>query len=322
MAVKKGTAHNDKINGTSAADSIFGFAGIDTLSGGVGNDTIDGGKGGDFLSGSAGRDVLKGSDGDDVLGGAGRASFIGGSFQVRAAKTTLQGLGNDTLMGGNGNDVFIGDPGADRINGGKGTDVVFYLFSPVGVNIELGFAGHNGFAQGDVVTGVEFLAGSLLNDTVGGSGTVSIFGSDGDDIVFGRDGAQTLDGGEGHDFLQGLGGADRLSGGAGNDNFEYFSVSDSGLTSNNSDVITDFSQVQGDKIDLFFIDAEILQGGDQQFIFTGTVGSTLDIGYIEFQKFNNQTHVFLSIGGDGTTNFVSEIIIQGLFDLTINDFVL
>jgi len=65
-------------------------------------------------------------------------------------------------------------------------------------------------------------------------------------------------------MLYGEFGADRLEGGSGADHFVYQKLSDSTF-SGEQDIITDFSQLELDKIDLIAIDANILIGGDQAF---------------------------------------------------------
>ena len=54
----------------------------------------------------------------------------------------------------------------------------------------------------------------------------------------------------GADRLIGHGGADVLTGGAGADRFVYLDRSDSGTSPDSEDQITDFSQSEGDRIDL------------------------------------------------------------------------
>ena len=66
MAIKRGNAKRNKINGTNGNDSLFGFGGNDTLNGRNGNDKLFGGSGNDVLNGGAGNDILKGGSGNDT----------------------------------------------------------------------------------------------------------------------------------------------------------------------------------------------------------------------------------------------------------------
>ncbi|MBX9455825.1 MAG: M10 family metallopeptidase C-terminal domain-containing protein [Rhizobium sp.] len=85
----------------------------------------------------------------------------------------------------------------------------------------------------------------------GFSGNDRLIGGFGDDVLQGDDGDDTLIGGFG---------ADTMTGGLGSDVFAYKNSGDSGEQS--ADRITDFSQAEGDKIDLsslgfFDFDGEI-----------------------------------------------------------------
>ena len=66
--------------------------------------------------------------------------------------------------------------------------------------------------------------------------------------VTGGAGANTITGGSGNDIITGGGGADILTGGLGADQFLYAHAADS--TVNVMDHITDFTQAQGDQINL------------------------------------------------------------------------
>ena len=76
--------------------------------------------------------------------------------------------------------------------------------------------------------------GRAGNDTIiGGADNDRLFGSGGDDI---------LNGGDGEDTLQGGSGADTLTGGSKADVFKF------ALMTDGTDIITDFSSTEGDKI--------------------------------------------------------------------------
>lgn len=186
---------------------------------------LDGGLGNDTLTGHAGRDLLHGQGGNDaVLGGGGDDEVTGGS-------------GNDTVRGQAGNDTVAGDAGDDLIDGGVGSDLLDEF-------AETNFTLLNGSATGmgnDVLQGIEeaaivgsfndnrldasgfsgtvTLEGHEGNDVLIGSGFVDLLlGHEGNDVIYGRSGNDIMRGGDGNDSLLGEAGNDLLSGGSGDDN--------------------------------------------------------------------------------------------------------
>lgn len=107
MAIREGTAGNDRLVGTAARDVMEGKGGNDTLFGLGGNDVMDGDAGNDVLYGGAGNDDMQGGLGADQLFGGLGADILSGD------------QGNDIMNGGAGNDRFVFDRGEgdDRING-------------------------------------------------------------------------------------------------------------------------------------------------------------------------------------------------------------
>ena len=164
---------------------------------------ISGGSGDDLLKGGAGNDSLSGDDGNDRL---------------------IGGAGNDTLVGGAGADVLEGGAGKDLIQGGDGFDQITYENSSAGVKLTPiagqpgSYAGSGGEAEGDTISGVEYLIGSHYADTLQGD---QVNGN----VIDGLDGNDVLIGGQGNDYLLGGGGADILLGGAGEDGTSYLASS-------------------------------------------------------------------------------------------------
>ena len=149
------------------------------------------------ITGTQLNDTITGDDGDNILDGQ---------------------AGTDTIEGGNGNDTLEGGAGADTLDGGAGEDTADYGSSDVAVNVALGVFAIGGHSEGDVLTGIEHLAGSSFVDFLqGDSGSNTLDGRGGDDLLVGGGGVDYLIGGAGFDILDGSGGADTLDGGADKD---------------------------------------------------------------------------------------------------------
>ncbi|MFC3612451.1 calcium-binding protein [Lutimaribacter marinistellae] len=218
------------------SEVIPGGPGNDTISGNGGDDTITGAGGNDVLVGQAGRDILDGGTGLDQVvyyrdGGprgvdvnltTGVALDTWGDQDILRSiewlfgslnnDTIIGSAGQDTLHGWNGNDLInglagedqlVGGAGNDTMNGGAGLDRAVYFRDggarAINVNLTTGQVTDT-YGNIDRLSGIEWVYGSSLNDTMQGSGA-----------------ADTLDGWEGNDFVSGLGGDDLLVGKAGND---------------------------------------------------------------------------------------------------------
>ena len=116
----------------------------------------------------------------------------------------------------------------------------------------------NGSLENDLLLGTarkEWLFGSDGDDIVfadaaddilyGGSGHDFLLGWTGDDLLVGQSGDDILVGGVGNDILSGESGVDTLIGGLGSDQFALIKSSPS------TDLIADFSSLQGDKVTVF-----------------------------------------------------------------------
>lgn len=219
----EGSAFNDTLRVSGVTDYLDGGDGDDLLDGGLSNDTLIGGNGNDTLLGGSGfnpvnglvnyadtlfggngNDSLDGGDGDDLLeGGDGNDTLFGGAgFDLFNAVDTV---GHDILYGGDGDDLLEGGNGSDTLQGGAGNDTASYALSASGVtvNLETG-SGTGSDAEGDVLSGIENLAGSSHADALtGSSGSNRLDGAAGNDTLIGGDGDDTLDGGTGNDSLVG-----------------------------------------------------------------------------------------------------------------------
>ncbi len=281
-----------------------GIYGRDTL---IGIENLISGAGNDTLRGNAVANALSGQDGSDLLDG-------------RAGNDTLNGGdGADTLLGGDGDDLITTDglvSADDIVDGGLGIDTLDYTYLDLalgapGVTLDLQLAAaQNTIAAGiDTISNVENVIGSVRNDTLngsdvanmltGGAGDDTINGNGGDDVLDGSTGSDILIGGGGNDVLNGgmfggiAGERDTLTGGAGADRFVFDSVSASAFAAfpAQPDRITDFSTIDGDKLDVHGVFAP------------GTVGSFTPNGRDgAFTGVAGQIQILtgISAGGGGT----------------------
>ncbi|HEY9344577.1 MAG TPA: calcium-binding protein, partial [Inquilinus sp.] len=224
----RGSSFDDSLTGSAVANRLQGSNGHDTLIGLAGDDVLEGEDHNDILIGGAGADVLDGGAGLDTADYMGSAIGVsvnlgtGVGSSGDAQGDTLIGIENlagsalgDTLMGngaanvldGRGsNDLLRGGAGADTLIGGDGVDTASYGGSLGSVNVSLATGlGSGGDAQGDTLTGIENLAGSIKAD-----------------VLAGNDGVNALQGFAGNDLLRGGAGADALDGGADVDTASYF----------------------------------------------------------------------------------------------------
>ncbi|PSJ56164.1 beta strand repeat-containing protein [Kumtagia ephedrae] len=202
-----GSTFDDVLVGSSVTNSLYGYTGNDKLDGGAGADTLDGADGIDTViyAAAAGGVVvnltLSSGIGDIAQGDTllNIENVIGSGF---ADILTGNGLVN-ILDGGIGNDVLDGGVGADTLQGGAGIDTATYAQSNAGVTADLKFGVNSGgFAQGDVLQGIENLIGSAFADILRGDDTGNALGGgDGDDLINGYGGADAIDGGAGVDTI-------------------------------------------------------------------------------------------------------------------------
>jgi Ca2+-binding RTX toxin-like protein len=138
-------------------------------------------------------------------------NLIGSSFNdVLTGGTTA-----NRLEGGAGNDLLRGGAGADTLIGGDGVDIVDYSTSTSGVIVQLtavvgatttggtssGYVNPSD-AQGDILSGIESIIGSNLNNTLVGSSVSNKITSGASN--------DTLRGGSGSDVLSSNGAGQKL----------------------------------------------------------------------------------------------------------------
>jgi Ca2+-binding RTX toxin-like protein len=155
-----------------------------------------------------------------IIDGTNNPDFLEGTLEA------------DLIRAFGGLDNIQSSAGADTIDGGTGEDRVEYDNSNAGVTVVLADgtgsgSGAGGFAEGDVLIGIENVTGSAFSDTIfGNSGDNFIDGFGGSDHLKGGGGddglrgSGTLEGGSGDDALRGGLGADTLLGGADDDRLD------------------------------------------------------------------------------------------------------
>ena len=212
-----GSAFDDVIAGNAGANTLAGGAGVDTLDYSasdaaiainLSSDTASGG----FAEGDVifGFENVLGSTYNDYITGNALANTIFGD----AGDDMLQGFaGDDTLRGGTGNDRIYGGEGADIIDGGVGIDTADYRYSQAAVIVSLVTnTGTGGDAQGDILSGIENLAGSDFDDVlIGDAGNNRLVGNEGADKLYGGAGNDIFDTGGGYDFVDGGAGVDTVT---------------------------------------------------------------------------------------------------------------
>ena len=191
--------------------------------------------------GNGGDDVIFGNQqfGDTLTGGAGNdvLGTMNQSYSSDPDASNFDASIVTILDGGEGDDTFVAGDAREDIRGGAGIDVLTYEASGAargteGVIVDLGApVMSGGFADGDLVSGIENLIGSYHDDSLSGDegrnlilgwyGDDTIAGEGGADALYGGAGDDVLMGGDGDDFLHGGLGADELIGGAGRDVVSY-----------------------------------------------------------------------------------------------------
>ena len=247
-----GSAYADMLSGDGQANRLIGNDGNDKLSGFDGNDYLFGGEGADSFDGGAGMDT---ASYDSATGGVG-VNLLAGGFAGEADGDTFGaienvvgspyddtiigdiatnglhgGEGDDTLQGAGGSDQLYGGEGADLLDGGDGIDTANYSGASDGVGVDLATSGFAGEATGDQYVSIEFVLGTIHNDT--------LLGDNLNNRLTAGLGADTVDGRGGNDVIVGGMGNDRLTGGSGFDVFWFRDPAE------DNDIITDFEAGNG-----------------------------------------------------------------------------
>lgn len=110
----------------------------------------------------------------------------------------------ENILGSSFDDIVTSSGIVNNINGGNGIDTISYSSSSSGVNVNLNLstAQSGGYAQGDILSNIENVNGSLYDDTLTGNNIANIlFGDAGNDTIIGGTGADIINGGAGNDTV-------------------------------------------------------------------------------------------------------------------------
>ncbi|MCJ2128571.1 calcium-binding protein [Methylobacterium sp. E-045] len=203
---------------------------------------------------------------------------------------TIFGMaGNDTLKSGEGNDSINGGEGADLMVGGAGDDI--YTVDNRGDRaVEGRDDGHD-----RVLTEVSFaISGSHIEDVVlQGPNAINVSGNTLDNFLWGNGASNVMRGGGGDDRINARGGDDILVGGKGTDHLTGGAGADRFVfrTESGRDLIYDFQQSQGDRIDLSGQTYSLSQNSDGNAVLTLSGGGTLILDYIAASEVNSSFFV-------------------------------
>jgi len=167
-------------------------------------------------------------------------------------------------------------------------------------------------------TGSDILYGYEGNDTLfADSGNDTLYGGNGNDMLYGMNGNDTLYGGDGKDEFLGGQGKDLLTGGKGADKFSFDDLTESGVTTDTRDVISDFNRSQGDKISFQYADADLTKNDFQHFSFIGSKAFSAPAQL----RFDPVTHIlYANDDADKSADFSLQL--TGVKSLQASDFIL
>ena len=289
-------------SGTLSDGSTFMNIEVLTFHGGSGADVITGGVAADSIGGGAGNDVLRGAGGDDsISGGDGTdtALFSGNAADYSVTKIGLDSYTVTDLRAGatDGTDALS----SIELLGFADRTVNLSAQVSSGVTVQ-GTNGDNWIGAGQTPSGQP--ATTDAGDTVhGNGGDDHITGGAGADALYGDAGNDFVNGGAGDDFIYGGLGHDELTGGLGADTFVFLAIAEAPVGAG-YDVILDFSQAQGDVIDLSAIDA-IPGGANDAFSYVNSFSGTA--GQLVATHSGDGYLVQGDTTGDGLANFAIQV---------------
>lgn len=152
---------------------------------------------------------------------------------------------------------------------------------------------------GTMSGGIFFGDGADSYDGSGGAVSGLVQGGIGDDRIVGGDAAEQFEGDAGRDVLAGGGGADH---------FIFAAALDSTVAKAGRDLITDFSHVDHDRIDLSLIDATAsTEATNDTFHLIGTAAFSGQEGQLRYVFHGGHTLISGDTNGDKTADFEIEL---------------
>ncbi|WP_283241376.1 M10 family metallopeptidase [Pseudomonas fluorescens] len=318
-SVLTGNALNNVIRGNSATNNIDGGLGADTMIGGGGHDT--------YIVDNINDIVIELADeGIDTVN-------ISVDYTLTANVEDGQMLGNanlnltgnaldNVLHGNSGNNILSGGLGADRMIGEGGDDI--YIVDNVN---DLVFESPLNGGHDLIQTWVDYgLSDNVEDGVLLGNADLTLSGNNLDNVLTGNSGNNTLMGfggtnqlfgAEGNDTLFGGWGSNTLTGGTGSDTFTFNNWITLGPEmgmgpADSQNIITDFSALDGDKIDFSGYDMDPLTLGVQHMTFIGSNEFT-GAGQLRFVD-----QVLLgNVSGDLGADFQVQLL--GVHTLSAND---
>jgi len=260
----------EDIRGSNLADALSGNSGVNTIYGGDGADVLEGGS---KVLNSTDTDLLYGEDGDDTLrGDAGDDILFGGDVTTDTSTSDTADYSTVTNLTNTGIDAdlsrieTLGDRNTYKIQ-------------------------EDGYGTKDSLEGIENISGTVYNDLIKGSDTVSEL--------------NVLSGNDGVDSFIVSDGKDSIVGGAGKDTVNYNSI----VNAVNTGIVLDFDVLGEEKsitkttnsgtyIDLVKT-VETVIGTDYADSFTGGSGDDEFYGRDGNDNFLGNTGVDTLVGEDG-----------------------
>jgi serralysin len=287
-----GSKFKDLITGSKRNESFVGLQGKDTIDGGKGFDDVRYQKDEQF-------------DGESGIIANLAKGFVIDGFGDKDTVSNIEGVlgtsDDDVFIGSKGDNEFRGLGGVDSYNGGKGQDNLLFRYwenvGQTGVTVDLSLTTgqiiSDGFGNTETTKSIEAVNGSQFDDDIKlGKANGWAWGDEGDDRLEAGTGQQWFGGGEGEDT------------------FVFAALNTLG-NKDTRDEIDDFSQSDGDHIDLAGI------GG---LFFGGEGAFSGEEGEIRYTIAGEKTIIAIDTDGNGKANF--QIQVNRAVEFEQGDFIL
>lgn len=175
--------------------------------------------------------------------------------QTVGRSVTSVGATSDTTGGGGGYELSFAGGGVKTVNFNLATGQVRVQVTLGTTNVKVDVVnGHEVWSNAPVTTAV---SANITEMHALGISALTLTGGTASEKIFGNKANNILNGGDGHDTFFGGAGRDVLTGGTGIDRFSFRTASESPANSGR-DIINDFQDSSGDKIDFSALSAGVL----------------------------------------------------------------